>query len=111
MFGGSLLIIPSPPSPTGSSAPARVTVQRPTRAESPGDCIVCTSSPRWGGGAGGGVCRKAVDGGGGFGTTPYSQVEMFGVTAAESGAESEMLLDEFLMLQKEIFSELGLHYR
>lgn len=36
---------------------------------------------------------------------------MFGVTAAESGAESEMMLDEFLTLQKEIFSELGLHYR
>lgn len=39
------------------------------------------------------------------------QVEMFGVTAAESGAESEELLAEFLALQKEIFSELGLHYR
>uniref|UniRef100_A0A8C2T1K5 serine--tRNA ligase n=1 Tax=Coturnix japonica TaxID=93934 RepID=A0A8C2T1K5_COTJA len=32
---------------------------------------------------------------------------MFGVTAAESGAESEMLLDEFLRLQKEIYAELG----
>ncbi|POI20969.1 hypothetical protein CIB84_015284 [Bambusicola thoracicus] len=41
----------------------------------------------------------------------FTKVEMFGVTAAESGAESEMLLDEFLVLQKEIFSELGLHYR
>ncbi|XP_031463008.1 serine--tRNA ligase, mitochondrial isoform X2 [Phasianus colchicus] len=41
----------------------------------------------------------------------FTKVEMFGVTAAESGAESEMMLDEFLMLQKEIFSELGLHYR
>ncbi|NXJ15938.1 SYSM protein, partial [Odontophorus gujanensis] len=41
----------------------------------------------------------------------FTKVEMFGVTAAESGAESEALLDEFLMLQKEIFSELGLHYR
>lgn len=39
------------------------------------------------------------------------QVEMFGVTAAESGTESEELLAEFVALQKEIFSELGLHYR
>ncbi|NXQ21502.1 SYSM protein, partial [Peucedramus taeniatus] len=39
------------------------------------------------------------------------KVEMFGVTAAERGTESEELLDEFLALQKEIFSELGLHYR
>ncbi|NXS72917.1 SYSM protein, partial [Pandion haliaetus] len=39
------------------------------------------------------------------------QVEMFGVTAAESGEESEALLAEFLALQKEMFSELGLHYR
>ncbi|NWS21349.1 SYSM protein, partial [Pachyramphus minor] len=39
------------------------------------------------------------------------KVEMFGVTAAERGTESEELLAEFLGLQKEIFSELGLHYR
>lgn len=107
---GSLLIIPCPPN-AGSSAPARVTVQRPTRAESPGAFIVCTSSPRWDGGSWRGAYRKAADGEGAFGTTLYSQVEMFGVTAAESGAESEMMLDEFLTLQKEIFSELGLHYR
>lgn len=41
----------------------------------------------------------------------FTKVEMFGVTAAESGAESGELLAEFLALQKEIFSELGLHYR
>ncbi|XP_041336721.1 serine--tRNA ligase, mitochondrial [Pyrgilauda ruficollis] len=41
----------------------------------------------------------------------FTKVEMFGVTAAESGTESEELLDEFLGIQKEIFSELGLHYR
>ncbi|XP_057243301.1 serine--tRNA ligase, mitochondrial [Malurus melanocephalus] len=41
----------------------------------------------------------------------FTKVEMFGVTAAEHGTESEELLDEFLGLQKEIFSELGLHYR
>ncbi|NXG17431.1 SYSM protein, partial [Grallaria varia] len=39
------------------------------------------------------------------------KVEMFGVTAAERGTESEELLAEFLALQKEVFSELGLHYR
>lgn len=41
----------------------------------------------------------------------FTKVEMFGVTAAERGTESEELLDEFLGIQKEIFSELGLHYR
>ncbi|NXD46970.1 SYSM protein, partial [Copsychus sechellarum] len=52
-------------------------------------------------------------GGKGRGVTPCAppKVEMFGVTAAERGTESEELLDEFLGLQKEIFSELGLHYR
>ncbi|XP_064359068.1 serine--tRNA ligase, mitochondrial isoform X2 [Dromaius novaehollandiae] len=41
----------------------------------------------------------------------FTKVEMFGVTAAESGTESDALLAEFLALQKEMFSELGLHYR
>ncbi|XP_065511253.1 serine--tRNA ligase, mitochondrial isoform X2 [Caloenas nicobarica] len=41
----------------------------------------------------------------------FTKVEMFGVTAAERGTESEELLGEFLALQKEICSELGLHYR
>ncbi|XP_074786892.1 serine--tRNA ligase, mitochondrial isoform X2 [Athene noctua] len=41
----------------------------------------------------------------------FTKVEMFGVTAAESGAESEALLSEFVALQKEIFADLGLHYR
>ncbi|XP_051900365.1 serine--tRNA ligase, mitochondrial isoform X1 [Pristis pectinata] len=39
------------------------------------------------------------------------KVEMFGVTAAETGSESKELLDEFVSLQKEIFSDLGLHYK
>lgn len=39
------------------------------------------------------------------------QVEMFGVTADETGGESSQLLDEFVSLQKEMFSALGLHYR
>ncbi|XP_032870250.1 serine--tRNA ligase, mitochondrial [Amblyraja radiata] len=41
----------------------------------------------------------------------FTKVEMFGVTAAETGTESTELLDEFVSLQKEIFSDLGLHYK
>ncbi|XP_069763868.1 serine--tRNA ligase, mitochondrial [Narcine bancroftii] len=41
----------------------------------------------------------------------FTKVEMFGVTAAETGNESKELLDEFVSLQKEIFSDLGLHYK
>ncbi|XP_072919966.1 serine--tRNA ligase, mitochondrial isoform X2 [Hemitrygon akajei] len=41
----------------------------------------------------------------------FTKVEMFGVTAAETGSESTELLDEFVSLQKEIFSDLGLHYK
>lgn len=39
------------------------------------------------------------------------QIEMFGVTADETGEESSQLLDELVSLQKEIFSALELHYR
>ncbi|XP_062329647.1 serine--tRNA ligase, mitochondrial [Osmerus eperlanus] len=41
----------------------------------------------------------------------FSKVEMFGVTADETGDESSQLLEDFLSLQKEIFSSLHLHYR
>ncbi|XP_054855284.1 serine--tRNA ligase, mitochondrial [Eublepharis macularius] len=41
----------------------------------------------------------------------FTKVEMFGITANETGTESMALLEEFLALQKEIFSELGLHYK
>ncbi|XP_066559813.1 serine--tRNA ligase, mitochondrial isoform X2 [Amia ocellicauda] len=41
----------------------------------------------------------------------FTKVEMFGVTADETGQESSELLSEFVSLQKEIFSELGLHCR
>uniref|UniRef100_A0A8C4PVR9 serine--tRNA ligase n=2 Tax=Eptatretus burgeri TaxID=7764 RepID=A0A8C4PVR9_EPTBU len=41
----------------------------------------------------------------------FSKVEMFGVTAAEDGTESEKLLQEFVSIQKEMYSELGLHFR
>lgn len=40
-----------------------------------------------------------------------NQVEMFGVTADETGQESSELLEEFVSLQKELFSALELHYR
>lgn len=36
---------------------------------------------------------------------------MFGVTADETGQESSQLLDDFVLLQKEIFSSLKLHFR
>ncbi|XP_034294039.1 serine--tRNA ligase, mitochondrial [Pantherophis guttatus] len=41
----------------------------------------------------------------------FTKVEMFGVTANETGLESNALMEEFLALQKEIFLELGLHYK
>lgn len=41
----------------------------------------------------------------------FNKVEMFGVTADETGQESAQLLQEFVSLQKELFSELELHYR
>ncbi|KAG8448880.1 hypothetical protein GDO86_015813 [Hymenochirus boettgeri] len=41
----------------------------------------------------------------------FTKVEMFGVTSNENGTESQEMLDDFLSLQKEIFSELGLHFR
>lgn len=99
---------PEPSLPPGSCVPAPATVPRPTLAGSPGGSTASTSSPRYGehwespgeGEAGGSPCVLRPQ-----------KVEMFGVTAAERGTESEELLDEFLGLQKEIFSELGLHYR
>nr|XP_023689212.1 serine--tRNA ligase, mitochondrial [Paramormyrops kingsleyae] len=41
----------------------------------------------------------------------FNKVEMFGVTANETGEESSRLLEEFVSLQKQIFSALELHYR
>ena len=41
----------------------------------------------------------------------WSQVELFGVTANESGEESEELLQEIVEIQKEINNELGFHYK
>lgn len=41
----------------------------------------------------------------------FSKVELFGLTAQEGGSESQQMLEEFLSLQKDILSSLGLHYR
>uniref|UniRef100_A0A8C6Y939 serine--tRNA ligase n=1 Tax=Naja naja TaxID=35670 RepID=A0A8C6Y939_NAJNA len=41
----------------------------------------------------------------------FTKVEMFGVTTNKTGLESSALMEEFLALQKEIFLELGLHYK
>nr|XP_061781336.1 serine--tRNA ligase, mitochondrial-like isoform X2 [Nerophis lumbriciformis] len=41
----------------------------------------------------------------------FNKVEMFGVTADETGEESTQMLEEFVSLQKELFSSLELHYR
>jgi seryl-tRNA synthetase len=41
----------------------------------------------------------------------FTKVEMFGLTANETGEESEKLFNEFVNIQKELFSGLGLHFR
>lgn len=41
----------------------------------------------------------------------FNKVEMFGVTADESGQESADMLQEFVSIQKELFSDLELHFR
>ena len=40
----------------------------------------------------------------------FSKVEMFGVTANESGRESGEMLEEFVEIQKQNFKDLGLHF-
>ncbi|XP_013889765.1 serine--tRNA ligase, mitochondrial [Austrofundulus limnaeus] len=41
----------------------------------------------------------------------FNKVEMFAVTADETGQESTQLFEEFVSLQKQMFSALELHYR
>ncbi|XP_013412289.1 serine--tRNA ligase, mitochondrial [Lingula anatina] len=41
----------------------------------------------------------------------FTKVEMFGVTADETGTESEELLKEFIELQEDLYDGLGLHFR
>ena len=40
-----------------------------------------------------------------------TQVEMFGVTANETGRESQELLEEILDIQTILFNGLGFHFR
>lgn len=39
------------------------------------------------------------------------QVEMFAVTAQETGRESEEMLDDLVEIQKNFFSQLNLHFK
>jgi len=39
------------------------------------------------------------------------QVEMFSVTANETGHESEEALNDFLDIEQSLFEQLGLHFR
>ncbi|XP_059174325.1 serine--tRNA ligase, mitochondrial-like [Physella acuta] len=41
----------------------------------------------------------------------FTKVEMFGLTACEDGTESEQLLQEILNIERDLFSDLGLHFR
>lgn len=41
----------------------------------------------------------------------FTKVEMFGLSSNEDGTESNELLETFLDIQKDIFSQLGLHFR
>lgn len=93
----------------GRCAAAPATEPRQTRAERRGDSTECITSTRWQGQHALGQGQHSVH------TSVTNcvcvQVEMFGVTADETGEESSQLLGEFVSLQKEMFSALGLHYR
>lgn len=41
----------------------------------------------------------------------FTKVEMFGVTSAESGNESTELYAEIIQIQKELFTQLGIHFQ
>lgn len=41
----------------------------------------------------------------------FTKVEMFGVTAAEDGNQSDQLLHEIINIERELFISLGLHFR
>lgn len=41
----------------------------------------------------------------------FTKVEMFGATAADTGQESHDLYSEMVLLQKELFSRLGIHFQ
>eukprot|EP00731_Ephydatia_muelleri_P028083 Em0019g956a len=64
-----------------------------------------------------GRCHRAETGGschayrGIYRVHQFTKVELFVVTANESGEESNKMLEEIVELQKDIFTELGLHFR
>lgn len=41
----------------------------------------------------------------------FTKVEMFGVTAADTGEESHELYSDMVRLQKDLYSKLGLHFQ
>ncbi|XP_071080067.1 serine--tRNA ligase, mitochondrial-like [Haliotis cracherodii] len=41
----------------------------------------------------------------------FTKVELFGVSCSKGGGESDRLLEELLDLQKNLFADLGLHFR
>ncbi|GFT00985.1 hypothetical protein TNCV_4053961 [Trichonephila clavipes] len=41
----------------------------------------------------------------------FTKVEMFGITSNETEEESEALLEEFTSIQKDMYTELGLHFQ
>ena len=41
----------------------------------------------------------------------FTKVEMYGVTAVETGDESKKLYNEFVEIQKKIFEPLGFHFK
>jgi seryl-tRNA synthetase len=41
----------------------------------------------------------------------FTKVEMFAVTAAETGSESELMLSDFVNIERDLFEQIGLHFR
>lgn len=64
-----------------------------------------------------GRCHRAETGGFGhayrgiYRVHQFTKVELFAVTSNESGKESNQMLEEIVELQRDIFTELGLHFR
>ena len=65
------------------------------------DPAVCTISP-----GGYALASKGL-----YRLHQFSKVELFGVTAQETGGESEEMLNDMVSLQKEVLSSLELPYR
>jgi seryl-tRNA synthetase len=64
-----------------------------------------------------GHCFRKEAGGTGLATRglyrvhQFSKVELFGLTASETGEESQQLLQDMVNFQKELLEDLGLCYR